>query len=259
MSAARHRFRAAFAISALFLLAASRALAVPPGLGVAWNHCQGEGGAVQNLAFACDTNVGADFAYGTFTLVAPFAQLQGTDSRLALVAASPVLPAWWGLGAPPDCRTSSLVAQPVPDPSATVCEDWAQGLATGLVSYCTPGSACSDPSMPANTASLLIGSVVPVGEGQDLVADQTYFVFSIRINHAKTVGAGACGGCEVPVCITFNSLRLAANDVLPIFITTASSPGGNILTWQGGAGAPGCMGATPTKRATWGSVKSLYR
>lgn len=203
---------------------------------------------------------GQDFAYGTFTLAAPFAQLQGTDARLALVAASPVLPAWWRLGAPPDCRTTSLLAQPIPDPSATICEDWAQGLATGLLSYCTSTSACGDPAMPANAASILIGSFVPLDEGQDLVTGQSYFVFSMRINHAKTVGAGACDGCLVPICITFNSLRLAVNNVLPIFITTPSVPGGTVLTWQNGApGVPGCMGATPARRSTWGSVKSLYR
>jgi hypothetical protein len=41
-----------------------------------------------------------------------------------------------------------------------------------------------------------------------------------------------------------------------VFIGNASSPGSNIVTWQGAG--PSCL-AVPTKNVTWGQVKSLYR
>src|SRR5262245_58901874 len=71
--------RAALAMSTCLLsLAASSALAAP-GIGFAWDHCQGEGGAVQNKVFACDTNAGLDIAYGIFTLESPFDRVGGID------------------------------------------------------------------------------------------------------------------------------------------------------------------------------------
>jgi hypothetical protein len=39
---------------------------------------------------------------------------------------------------------------------------------------------------------------------------------------------------------------------------TASSPGGNYVTWQGRAGTD-CPAATATRNSTWGNVKSMYR
>jgi hypothetical protein len=82
------------------------------------------------------------------------------------------------------------------------------------------------------------------------------------INHAKTVGTGACAGCTVPMCIVFGSDRIttpvAANNVL--LTGGANGPSSFFATWQGPTGpAPfGCPYPVPTLRSSWGAVKALY-
>jgi hypothetical protein len=70
-----------------------------------------------------------------------------------------------------------------------------------------------------------------------------------------------CAGCQIPACIVFQYIKVAQ---------PAGTPNGDALltnenirrymTWQGGAiGGLGCPAQTPTRKATWGQVKSLYR
>jgi len=86
------------------------------------------------------------------------------------------------------------------------------------------------------------------------------------VSNIKTVGTGACAGCQTGVCIVFNSILLntpiLAND------RTLSGPSNgtdsNYCMWQGGGNPTvgvitGCPAATPTKQRTWGAVKALYR
>jgi hypothetical protein len=81
----------------------------------------------------------------------------------------------------------------------------------------------------------------------------------IRIDNAKTVGTGACAGCQDPVCLVMNEVLLTSNNSGDNRLY-ASYAGGNIYaTWQGGAiGGAGC-GGTPTINRTWGQLKSGYR
>ena len=255
----RQRFRTGVAATAMFLLAASRAFADPPGIGLAWDHCQGEAGAVQNKVFACDTNAGVDILYGTVTLAAPLDSVAGMDMELRIVSASPSLPSWWQLAPSGACRFGALSAPQFVDPTATTCEDWGNGIASGSYAWNAIHHICVPDLPPPNMVGLTIGAFVPIDQLQNLVAGQKYFVFSLRINHIRTVGAGACGGCEVPMCITFcgGGFGTEPGGVFNPTPTTPSIPGGNMVTWQGGS--PSCLGATPTQRATWGSVKSLYR
>jgi len=251
--------RVVVAVFASLLVFTATAAQAAPGVGLAWDHCQGEAGAVQNKVFACDTNAGLDIAYGTLTLAVPHPQTLGIDFDLVLVSASPVIPAWWQVINPGSCRPSSVTAPQLVDPTATVCEDWGHGVASGAISTgLFDPIACLGPAPPANRTGIHVGAFAPVEEPQDMVAGQEYFVFSLRINHAKTIGTGACGGCEVPVCIIFCGGRLESLIAEPVLIGPAPSiPGGNVITWQGGS--QNCLGATPTRRETWGSVKSLYR
>jgi hypothetical protein len=251
--------RAATTLATLLVLLHAAPANAAPGIGVSWNHCQGEVGAAQNREFACDTNTGQDIAYGTLALGSPVADLGGIDMTLQLVAASPTLPAWWQF-ATGNCRVSSMSSPQVIDPAATLCQDWAAGLASPAFFYCSPTAACGDPSQPPNTARIFLGAFVPLEQPQVLAADQLYFVVSQRLNHAKTVGAGSCAGCETPVCMVFTSAVLRRFSAPNPEVTAPSFPGGNVITWGGGvAGVPGCLAATPTLRSTWGSVKSLYR
>jgi hypothetical protein len=60
------------------------------------------------------------------------------------------------------------------------------------------------------------------------------------------------------MCIVINSLKCTTTGaaVNGVTIGNPSSPGSNIVTWQGIG--PNCQ-AVPVKNATWGQVKTLYR
>jgi hypothetical protein len=66
---------------------------------------------------------------------------------------------------------------------------------------------------------------------------------------------GPCAGCDVPACFALS--RVAYFSLVENRVIQTADLRANI-TWAGGAGAT-CPGGTPTKSATWGQVKALYR
>jgi len=107
---------------------------------------------------------------------------------------------------------------------------------------------------------------------------QEYFMANLNVRYIKTVGTGACAGCDIPVCIVFSKLKVmtqvAAND--RVFILGANNIASQFATWQNGLvvnptvlqhlltgprmSMESCAAAaTAARRPTWGAVKSLYR
>ncbi|HEV2105982.1 MAG TPA: hypothetical protein VGU27_09655 [Candidatus Eisenbacteria bacterium] len=82
------------------------------------------------------------------------------------------------------------------------------------------------------------------------------------------MGLGACAGCQTPVCMVLNGIRVATSTPLAgtdVVVTgAADAPNSDFVSWQGG-GSPttivgtGCPAAVPTHNATWGAVKAMYR
>jgi hypothetical protein len=198
------------------------------------------------------------------------------EIRISLKAAAPTLPAWWVFRTGPlsedGCRTTSLSFVALPTLSLESCQDWGQGMQVGgigryRVDEIGPGSAVIHAVEAVPQASLV--QLEPVTE---------YIVGGLRIDHAKTVGTGSCGGCETPVCILFTSLNITtpvlANDRL--FTQGANGVDSQIVHWQNGqlqnlvnhcTGTFACttefdcvnVSPTASRRSTWGAVKSLYR
>ena len=259
--------RAALGAVLLLALLPSAHARAAQGVNLAWNQCFGDAGAVQNGVFACDTNAGSHVLYGSFVLGAAFPIVIGLEMVVDVESASPTLPAWWEFRNDGTCRTTSLGFEYFPDPLATTCDDWSVGQsAGGLAGYCTLANAmpigCGLPGQPANRARIKTITAVALQNAQDLIANKPYFAFGLRINHAKTVGAGACGGCATPVCLVFNSVNVVGRfNWDQRMLTNAANPASNVVVWQGGGagGVPGCLLATTAKKSTWGAVKSLYR
>lgn len=69
---------------------------------------------------------------------------------------------------------------------------------------------------------------------------------------------GTCAGCQDPACFVLNNIKLYNSSGFQAADITAVAPGiQNFVTFYGGTAA--CPGAVPTKNATWGQVKALYR
>ena len=244
----------------LLLALSATVAAAGPGVGLRWNACLSDGGAI-NKNFACNTNLGTNVLVGTFeTKPAGLAQTSGNEVVIDLGSASAVLPAWWQMKNAGTCRATSLAMNFTVSATAVNCADWAQAQSAGGIGAYNIGVR------GPNTARVVAAIAVPPSALQDLVGGQEYFSFNLTINNTKSVGTGSCAGCSDPVCIVFNSINLTTpvlqNNVL--LTGPSNSTDADFCTWQGGAGVvvggtPGCGAATPTQNKTWGAVKALYR
>jgi hypothetical protein len=193
------------------------------------------------------------------------------DARVNMAFAGSTLPAWWQFTGVGSCRPGSISSRNVPPATAVSCVDWADGTRDALLSYNTG-------SLGPNISQVVVVSPIAPSAPFDLVTGQEYFAFTAQINHAKTVGAGACAGCTLGGCMGFVGVKLirtapsAETPVAPPSGDVLIGPGpvsGQVVTWQGGAGIaiPNyggagwtyCPGATPARNRTWGDVKAIYR
>ena len=104
-----------------------------------------------------------------------------------------------------------------------------------------------------------------------------YWSGALLINHAKTVGTGACSGCVTPVCILYSRVKIYTEfpNESRWITTPANTPNSAAVTWQNGmffglshtcdplgncATSFGC-GSQPvsSRHGSWGSITSLYR
>lgn len=256
----------------------------PPGVNLRWDNCYGDGGA-WNKSFACDRNAGSERLVCSFELDQPLLQTSGVELQLELSAAGTSVPAWWGFWSSGSCRQASLSVVGTIPPTAVNCADWSQGIASGGLAAYSVGSH------GAQTAQIVAGEALPGSALADLIAGQEYFAAMVIINNTKTLGTGACGGCDVPVCIFLSHIKIATPPVLgepsrDLWLDRpANYLGSQYVTWQNGypvnvqrqcieyGGFFGvyctgryntifdCVLATPTgsRGSTWGQVKSLYR
>ena len=250
------------------------------GVSMRWNDCYANGG-LSNRSFSCDTNSGTETLVGSFVLAQNASAISGAEGSLSFVSSTSTIPAWWQVRNTGSCRLTSLsfLARDATLPAGS-CENW-----SGLTSDVAGG--IGDYSFPsANSARLRWATAVPPTGLRDLTADVEYSVFIIKINHAKSVGTGACAGCDVPMCIAFSGMTLTDNDSDPwnaIRLTgPANGSNSDVVTWQSGAVTayvPGvapyescqffhgfepqeftCANSTTRVRgSTWSEIKSLYR
>lgn len=232
----------------------------PYGCNLRWNNCLGDGGAI-NRNFTCDTNSGVETLVGSFVPAWDINSATGIEIVMDLASAGTTMPAWWSFKNAGACRIQSIATNFVLPATAVGCADWSNGQAAGGIGSYNIGLR------GANTARVTLAIAVPLGAATDLVGRKEYFAVNLHINHSKTVGTGACGGCSTPVCIVLNRTKMTT-PVLGHETYYVQGPSNltdsDYATWQGGAGVSasgttGCPAATPSVRSTWGAVKSLYR
>jgi hypothetical protein len=213
-----------------------------------WNSCLGDGG-VQNRAFACNTNSGAELLVASFVPTGDMHGVVALESRIDLRFASSAQPAWWQFRPPLGCRLAALGFRGFQPADASACTDWGENGAIGLV-------AALDP-MP----SLQVQTYLPVGS-VDLLAGQEYFAFGLGVGHQKTVGASSCAGCTDPGCLTLQYMEIEDSSGAVTTLNVFSDDMDWLATWQGGIQIGGVLQCgligTPTRRTTWAAVKSLY-
>jgi len=248
-------------LCALLLAVTAGVAAAGPGVNLRWNACIGDAGVI-NKNFACTSNTGSNVLVAGFELGGEITQASGQEIVIDLASTQPTLPAWWSMFQAGTCRQTSLSMNTSISLSAVNCIDWANAQAAGGIGAYNIGQR------GPNTSRIKIAIAVPIAALADLLPGQEYFSVNLAINNAKTVGTGACAGCNDGVCIVFNSVKVTTPSPGGIDDRTLTGPAngtdGNFVTWQGGGAVvvgavSGCPAATPTKNATWSQVKSMYR
>lgn len=262
----------AMALSAAPVLAAAP---WAPGVNVRWDRCFADDG-VSNKTFACNTNVGSQQLVGSFELAQTLPQVVTAQLVLDIRAASASLPAWWEMSAFGTCRRTALDFSPEADPVTPTCVDWSTEPTGGGIAAYSIGS--QGPVHVRINATIAVRTI----DAATLFAGQEYFLFRLLISHEKTVGTGACTGCDVPVCLFLSSVSLyqrGANAAAIHLDRGANYLGSQYATWQSGYPVDvqrvcepgtacaqhyasfGCVLATPTaqRRSTWGQVKAMFR
>lgn len=250
--------RSLLATSVLAAMLFARPSAAAGGVNLAWSNCASEGGTV-NRTSACNSNTGFSTLTGSFVPDADIAGVTGIECVLYVIVGdgTSTIPPWWELDGLGDCRSGSLSANAAVSAANTVCIDWAGGTAVegGLAAYTGGGYHINPANQPA-VRMMVLGFAVPPAGAADLVNTQEYFAFNIRIFNASTLGTPSCGGCTAPACIVLNSIRVATPESgVGQVLSSGTFAGSNFATWQGVG--PSCA-LVPTKKATWGGVKSLY-
>ena len=248
-----HRRFSAGPLLALALVAPAHAA---QGVNLSWSRCHGEAGGTQNRAFACDTNTGAEHLVASFVLPTDLPLTSGNEVIVDLVSAADPLPQWWEFYNIGTCRMNSLSLNLVPDPSDVVCQEWQQGASVGGIgAYQSTGGVF--PGLDSRHRRMKIALAVPPYALADLVANTEYFSCDIVINHLKTVGTGACGGCSGSVCLVLTSINVTtpvlANNVL---LGGGTTPGSDMAHWQG---TNADCRVVPVLNRSWGQVKALYK
>jgi hypothetical protein len=223
------------------------------GLYLTWGDCALQGAGQSREIFACDTEVGAHSLYCGLTLPVAVDSVLGVEIVVDIQHESETLPDWWRFDVN-GCRIGSLTADD--NFGSTTCQDFLLGQASGGVQSYTVGMPRGRP----NQARMRIALGVPSNQPRSLNATDMYYAARIVLSNAGVLGS--CTGCEGTACLVLNSilvrrpLRPEGVPSTDVLITAPGAGDANWAIWQ--QGASNCQ-AVPTRKMTWGAVKSLYR
>jgi hypothetical protein len=232
---------------ALLALTASMASA-QGGINLSWTDCGSTGAAA--LTNACTNNAAKGILVGSAIAPAPMDQLNGMAAVLDVQTNVALLSQWWHTETG-GCRVGAITGSFDFTGGPFTCADAWAGLASGGISV-TPGF-----NGPNRDRIRLVCAIA----GSTAIDDVTEnYYFKLSVGGAKSAGTGSCAGCLDGACIVFNSILITQPAGVGDY-TLANPILRQFVTWQGGGAnvTGGCPQATPTKSATWGSVKSLYR
>jgi hypothetical protein len=229
--------------SALIICGASIASAAPGG-NLSWANC-GTTATSANYAFLCDDNTLTRNLVVSFTLANNLPDYVGVSSTIDWQIGDPGTPDYFQYG-PGGCREGAI--GPINVGAVAGCVNpYAGTIGQG-------GGFVNEPTGPNRwriRADWARADVFAATAGTRYTAT----VFQFSTNGAFDEGFGACAGCEVPACYVLNQIELYGLSGGVEVYNNADFR--NWVTYQGGAGD--CPGATPSKNATWGAVKALYR
>jgi len=231
-------------------------------INLAWRNCititSGTNSQLANLIYACDGSAPTPFK-GVMSFISPAAlgQFVGVQAVLDIQSDSDqaTLPNYWRMGLG-ECREGSFIfpASLTGVGNTASCRNpWAGGNTGGGFQY-TSGSVT--PSRARVLFAFARDTDVQLINGQQYIAG----VFTIDTYKDIDAGEGECVGCLEAACLVLNQIELyqVAGQTPPqqdiYYLNTAATR--QEIYWQGGGYVP-CF--TPTRRTSWGRIKTTYR
>ena len=212
-----------------------------PGVNLAWDDCLGAGGVTDKTRACVNSSMDLNNAHMSFVLAEPVTSLGASDMLMDLQVDAASLPAWWTQG------LNRFGGSTGP----STCPSWADGAPSGPVLF--------GPSVVQNAPSRLrLRMIIAVQQGEEraVSAGTEYSAGIIELKFGP--GTFDNPGCVTPACWVLIEGRLYDASI-PGNILLSNPSTSNYMTWQGPASRFGCPQATPVRKATWGSIKALYR
>ena len=162
-------------------------------MGLRWGACEG----YSNRSFACDASSGAEVLVASFSPPAGLDVVTGVSAFVRVSSASGTVPAWWQLSNG-GCRFGAItLSADLSDVSD--CEDpWSGQAMGGLVGFMSDSQGLQ----------FQVAVAVPQSAARQAGAGRSYAAFKLLVNHKRSSGAGACDGCNTPVCITLQAMTI---------------------------------------------------
>lgn len=236
------------------LLAMTATFANAAGLELAWNQCFGQAGAASLRTSACNSNTGQQAMYASFRPPPGQNQLEGLDVFVDFQTSGGSLDCWWDMSIGNPTRNSALVSLHVSPADANGVP-----LITCDNHYFLDAGASGGGGMvvtAADRGQMKGFTAIAAGTGQPVAAEAQQYGFGFRITNANTL---SCTGCQRSACFVLNTINMTSVGVPPTVIQSPHPGSENWVTFNGDGASTNCPGSTPTRNATWGSLKSLYR
>lgn len=241
-------------VGAMLTLTAGMALATGGSVSLNWAKCRADAGAGSNTNPACAANTGQRLLVTSYMPPVEVSQgLEGLEVIVDFQTQNGVANnCWWNMVPSSAMRSAALVINPHDPGDANGNPIWGCGSYFLLKG----GSGGGGMALLGNGNGRIACAVgIPAGSGTNPGTSENSGV-GITIKNDNTT---SCTGCNVPVCLTMNRMTFAMKGGarFDVFLATPL-PRGNTHAYSTG-GFTGCEAATPARRATWGSVKALYR
>jgi hypothetical protein len=222
------------ALAALLLATSAAVASVARAGGVNFNWgtvCYTEAPASVRT-FACNTNSGTHPMTMSFRLDADMTDMVGLEIEVEGQSDATSLPDWWKLGAA-DCRPNGLAYSGDNSAVATeTCADW-----NGGAGFVVPASYTWD----ADRAHVTCGYAIDASAPFSLPANVEHYAGTLTLRDTKTVGAGACAGCESGFTWWISRITVAGISGRRDELTTALPGGNQFLYWNRAARTPSAL------------------
>lgn len=216
------------------------------GTNLAWDDCLGGGGVVDKTV-ACANSGSSGTLNLSFVTPNELPQLAAIDAFLDVQAPSSVT-SWW-LTVPGGARWDFCPGFS----ESGACPGWFDGAPHGPLSF-GPHVQQINPSR----MSLRLTVVIAAGEEQSAVPGTEYLTGTLTLRNSS--GSAGNAECLAGAVIGVTDLVLLQPGTSDIHMTDAEVS--NCVTFRGG-GSVACplttQGTTPVTKASWGSIKALYR